>query len=137
MTRKAKICQSVVLVYLACSIVSGLVLLAQRFSSTGLRGQGVTLLGLVLRWWFFSRVLQRAKAWIWTLGFFAAFAAVFQPLWIIFVTQLSAPEVGFAWYQPRIVINEIAFVICAAGCFILEAELRAAQGNAPGDTVRR
>jgi len=121
MTKKAKICQYVVLVYLALAIVAGVMAFAVAVNGHAYRAQGAALLLIAVRSMFFLMVLRRSKIWIWSIGVCLSIAVVALPALDIYRVHMIS---SFMWSPPKFIVSEVLMIVSAVCCFILESELK-------------
>ena len=124
MTKKARICQYVVLAYLAWLVVAGLLATEKACAAYNVRSIELALLVLAVRYWFFWKVAQLARAWVRGLGIFFAFGALLgEPAWIYFHVHQIVFKGLYTWSLPGFLVSEVAVIVCAICCFILVSEL--------------
>ena len=124
MTKKARICQYVVLAYLAWLVVAGLLATEKACAAYNVRSIELALLVLAVRYWFFWKVAQLARAWVRGLGIFFIFGALLgEPAWIYFRAHQIVFKGPYTWSPLGFLINEVALIVCAICCFILVSEL--------------
>lgn len=121
MTKKAKICQYVVLVYLALAIGAGVMAFVSAAIAHTYRAQGTALLLIAVRCMFFLMILRWSKIWIWSVGLFLGIAVVVLPALDLYRVYMIP---SFSWSLPKFIISEVLMIISAVCCFMLESELK-------------
>jgi len=125
MTRKAKICQSIIIAVCLCSIAFAVYGYAVASFAHNSRISARFLLSLAVNLVFVWKIVTSPKSWSLGLGFFFALGAVALPIIFCLPGHLLH---GINFNDPTIVIRhfvlpECETVISAICCFILRREL--------------
>jgi len=137
MTRKAKICQSIIIVACLYPIAVALRGYAMASFAHNPRVSASYLLSLAVNLMVIWKIITSPKSWSMGLGLFFAFGAVALPLSYHLLGRLLP---GFHVNDPgvvlRIILSECRIGISAICCFILRRELAKEVPNEPSASAQ-